>query len=85
MEYDGDVGFDGDSGVVAAREGVFQDVADATLAFAGVVVVAIVFRGNVCGVFYVNVGDVIADVFPELPGVLTGPGRWTWPESSGPT
>ncbi len=43
------------------------------LAFAGIVVVAIVFRGDVSGVFDVDMGDVVADVFPEFPCVLSRP------------
>lgn len=44
------------------------------LAFARVVVVAIVFRGDVGRVLDVDVRDVVADVFPELPRVLAWPG-----------
>ncbi len=55
VEDDGDVGFDGDAGVVAGGDEVFEDFGDFAHAFAGHVVVGVVFGGVPRGVLDVDV------------------------------
>src|SRR5437588_10581590 len=59
VEDDDHVRFDGDAAVVAAREGIFEDVAHAALAFTGPVVSRVVFRRVPSGVLDVNVYDLV--------------------------
>src|ERR1051325_7590267 len=68
------MGVDGEPRLGTTLDKVGENIADAAHAFAGHVVVGVIFGGIPGGIFNVDMRDVRPDMRVEFPGILFAPG-----------